>query len=454
MIKVFSTKISLEFSNAGKQSVVDIFRSKYTEAVQFYVDQLWDGYQFEINSVVHEFNPNKRMFDLPKFVGVTEFKPDNNVLSARVLLCAVAQAIGIVSSRTEKLRRQQYVMRNKMREGADVRKLQRKYDKSLFRLKRPVLKSVNPELTNLVCSLKFDQSSGFDGAITLTSLFTDISKLGLPEKFKKAHGLKIVIPFRSHAHQRHLESIGTKLNNAMLLSDSVVLRYEVDVQERLEDEGRVLGADQGSVTTLTLSDGQVTGKCIHGHDLNSIQKKMIKKKKGSKAFRRAQQHRTNYINWSVKQLNLHGVSELRLERLRHMGKGKRQSRFLQAWTYKEIRTAVEKTCFMNGVRFLEQSNEYRSQRCSCCGFVLKSNRKGKTFKCKKCGFTHDADLNAALNHEINLSRLPFGLRELKMNRGSGFYWTSEGLFSVDGHEFIVRDSTNGMNLVYVDQSVQ
>jgi hypothetical protein len=80
---------------------------------------------------------------------------------------------------------------------------------------------------------------------------------------------------------------------------------------------------------------------------------------------------------------------------------------------------------------------YRSQRCSECGLVRKTSRKGKIYNCKSCGFVCDADLNAAKNHEQNLPILPFSLRKLKMNLGEGFYWNSSGLTLFDGTEFRV-----------------
>ena len=63
-----------------------------------------------------------------------------------------------------------------------------------------------------------------------------------------------------------------------------------------------------------------------------------------------------------------------------------------------------------GASLLLQTNAYRSQHCSSCGFVHKLNRKKgtKQFICLNCGNTIDADLNAALNHSLNLEPKKFG----------------------------------------------
>ncbi len=40
---------------------------------------------------------------------------------------------------------------------------------------------------------------------------------------------------------------------------------------------------------------------------------------------------------------------------------------------------------------------YTSQQCSACGYILKRNRNGSNFVCKKCNFSLNADLNASHN---------------------------------------------------------
>ena len=40
----------------------------------------------------------------------------------------------------------------------------------------------------------------------------------------------------------------------------------------------------------------------------------------------------------------------------------------------------------------------------------------------------DADLNASLNHAIDLPDIPYPLREMKINRGNGFYWLPSGFY--------------------------
>jgi len=99
---------------------------------------------------------------------------------------------------------------------------------------------------------------------------------------------------------------------------------------------------------------------------------------------------------------------------------------------------------IEGFKLVEVSNEFRSQRCSKCGWVRKANRKGKTFKCRQCGFTLDSDLNAASNLKLDLFKVPFWVRSQKLNH-QGFFWAKDGLYS-ESHERIVRDAKESKNI--------
>jgi hypothetical protein len=68
------------------------------------------------------------------------------------------------------------------------------------------------------------------------------------------------------------------------------------------------------------------------------------KKRGGKAFKRAQTHRTNYINWAINQLNLTGVGELRLEKLHQMRRGVNMGSHLGHWTYTAINEQIISRC--------------------------------------------------------------------------------------------------------------
>lgn len=78
-------------------------------------------------------------------------------------------------------------------------------------------------------------------------------------------------------------------------------------------------------------------------------------------------------------------------------KGKRFNTTIANWSFAQFEQfltykaeAIQKTV-------VKVNPAYTSQRCSCCGHTERSNRKRSNFKCKKCGFSLNSDLNAARN---------------------------------------------------------
>ena len=189
--------------------------------------------------------------------------------------------------------------------------------------------------------------------------------------------------------------------------------------------GETLGIDIGQTDLLSCSNGFQSVPDHHGHTLKSICEKLARKKKGSKAFIKTQNHRTNFINHSINQLNLEGVKEVRIENIKNLRKGRRTSKSLQHWNYPEIFGKLGVKCLDAGVQIKTISPTYTSQRCSCCGWTRKANRRSKLFKCTSCGFKHDADLNAAVNISLSLKAISKKERLMQINR-KGFYWLASG----------------------------
>jgi hypothetical protein len=366
----------------------------------------------------------RNKLDVPDFISTTNIPLDTN-LSARAMKTAASEALGIVKSRTEKRRKQLFVLAKKMREGcvADVKKLQSKIDSNP--LTEPTKKGgqTYARLNSACCEFIECQTGEFDGFLKLHCLGKSYGHIYLPIKWTR-HSNKFV---KNGFNRATTWMVGT---------EKVMSVWQKDVVKSTGT--KVIGADQGYTTCLSLSDNQVTGKCPHGHDLASIIDRMSRKKRGSKAFKRSQAHRTNYVNWAINQLNLTGVGELRLEKLHQMRRGVNMGSHLGHWTYTAINEQIISRCEQLGVRVVEQSATYRSQRCHVCGWTQKSNRKGKEFVCRSCGAIHDADINGALNHEADLYRLPAGFWQMNMNK-TGFYWTAMGLFDSFGQELIVPD---------------
>ncbi len=210
----------------------------------------------------------------------------------------------------------------------------------------------------------------------------------------ETYGSTIKLPIKGHRNSRKWMKKGKLMTSFLVTDKDVHLRWEVKKPKRVD--GHKVGADQGMKTVLTISNGQVTPDvCPHGHSLESISKKLSRRKKGSNNFLQAQKHRLNFINYSINQLNFDGVAVVGFEEVKHIRRGNRSSRFMSHWTYTDIRKKVEAVCEELGVQVIPQSSTYRSQRCSGdgCGFVYKRNRKKKEYACSNCGLIIDADLN-------------------------------------------------------------
>ena len=171
------------------------------------------------------------------------------------------------------------------------------------------------------------------------------------------------------------------------------------------DLGRTLGADQGLNEILTLSDGQTTNT-----SMAEILAAIARKRRGSQAQRRKITQRDNLIREQLNNLDFSGVGKVNLEQVKDLRKGKRTSAILTHWNYALIENKMRDLSETEGFVLQMNSSAYRSQRCSGCGVVRKSNRTGKQYACA-CGTCMDADLNAAKNHEIDLPQIPFDFRE-------------------------------------------
>ena len=308
-------------------------------------------------------------------------------------------------------------------------------------------------------SFDLSDKSPFDLLFVLSSMYK--------RKVKLLNNNKLTFPLRSHKHFNNLKNeivANTKceleeISNSFLVSkDGIEVRFKLSsIAKEAEFKSNKVGIDQGQrklfsaasllsdkennlsknnafYSYLSETDLQVQ---LQNHSYKEACDKIARRQKGSKGFKRAQEHRKNLINQSVnilaKIFNFEDdVAEVRLEKLRRLGEGKKKSRKLQAFNYADLRYKLERKCEETNVNITETSNAYRSQRCSLCGFVHKKNRLngGEKFACLKCGFTLDADFNSAINQIAELPQL-YHNRKLYPNSSTGFYWLSSGVVYLD-----------------------
>lgn len=186
-------------------------------------------------------------------------------------------------------------------------------------------------------------------------------------------------------------------------------------------------------TAFATSDNHYSEQALNGHTIESVCKIISRKKKGSKGFKKACKHRKNLIGFYKNQLDWKNIKVIRIENIKNLRYKKRTSRYLSSFVYREFFETLEQTAERFGVQVEAVCPTYTSQRCSRCSWTRKSNRNGKRFKCCKCGYATDADLNSAVNISLDLKPIGKKERQKRLNL-AGFYWSSQ---VVSGQEHIV-----------------
>ena len=395
-------------------------------------------------------------------------------LSSRTLKSVKTQAMGIIRSWVQQILQSYqfgYFNRDKYKKShrKNIRKYcddKRKVVKNLIRgagkdgsklcIEKLEFNSVNCQLLRSGIDDSFELSKNsdlcFDLLFSLHSLYTkEYSKQHYPDRKNKLH-----IPLRSHKHFNELKSgivANTECKHEDILKSFLVSKDGIEVRFKFKSIAResqfksnLIGIDQGqrklfSAVYVNEKSNNKDIDCyltetdlkeqLHSHAYNEVCDKIARRQKGSKGFKRAQAHRKNLINQAVNLLaqifNFEDdVAEVRLEKLRRLGEGKKKSRKLQGFNYADLRHKIERKCIETNVELTETSNAYRSQRCSLCGFVHKKNRLngGEEFKCLKCGYTADADINSAKNQVAKIPPIYVSRqnRNKYPNHTTGFYW--------------------------------
>jgi len=95
-----------------------------------------------------------------------------------------------------------------------------------------------------------------------------------------------------------------------------------------------------------------------------------------------------------------------LEDLKHVRKrmkvNRKLRRKLHGWSFYQLEDFLKYKAEARGIAVDYVDARYTSQKCSKCGHIERGNRQYQSgFKCKHCGFSLNADLNAARNIESN-----------------------------------------------------
>ena len=428
-----ATKHTLKFANTGKRSSIDELLAEWRRVMQLICDNIWlNGYRWQEEDNWHEFNPTQFKYELPKYLDYNRFDIDT-WLSARMLSSLVTQLSGKLRAICSKNAARLYVFDKEAGKGNYLERLWETIETR--NPSKPDLSDAGIEISSKCAEFIHTLDGEFYG-------FLKINSTGLPI---------FNVPICRQKHlAKYTDGTWKRCNGYLIDEYGIQLRWEKEFVEK--EDGIKVGADQGLLTCVSLSDGQTTPDMVVSAprkgepdrtitvNLNTITDKLARKKKGSRSFERTQAERRNYINYAVKRIDFSNIKEIGLEKITNINYGRNPSRKMKHWSNPEIVTRLAQVAEEFGVRINLQSNAYRSQRCSGCGHVLKKARKGKLYVCPICGLTMDADINAAKNHEAELPAIPHSTEFSKLANTEGFYWLPSGLFSMDGSELRVPNT--------------
>lgn len=397
-----STQLTLKFANQAKLDKVNCFLDEYKKVTQYFVDYLWDNFP------IGEKIPNLLPKDITELV--------DTWLSARAIQASAKQASGIVRGCRKKHEKRLYIFNLLTKEGKHrkARKLANTIKKKP--ISKPILNSIEAELDERF--VKFDNSkeTTFDSWINITSI---------------GNKLKIILPIKNHKHFKELENEGIQLKGIRISKKAVNISFEIPDQSKIV--GKTVGIDIGMNTAFASSDNHYSEQALNGHTIESVCNIIARKKRGSKGFKKACKHRKNLIGFYKNQLDWNNIQTIKIENIKNLRYKKRTSRYLSSFVYHEFFEQLKQTAERLGVQVQTVCPTYTSQRCSCCGWTRKRNRNGKRFKCGKCGYTIDADLNGAVNISLDLKPITAKERQKRLNL-TGFYWSSK---VASGQELIV-----------------
>jgi IS605 OrfB family transposase len=182
---------------------------------------------------------------------------------------------------------------------------------------------------------------------------------------------------------------------------------------------KYLGVDLGIVNLATCSDGEV----ISGEKVENYRKKItgLKSRLQSKGTKSAKRHLKKISKKETrykKDVN-HCISKKLVQKAKTLGVGlkledlnfkkqvqqkgwtkkwKDSNARRGKWAFGQLRHMIDYKAKLAGVPVLYVDPAYTSQKCSQCGHTCEDNRlTQENFVCKSCGYSANADYNAAIN---------------------------------------------------------
>ena len=192
-----------------------------------------------------------------------------------------------------------------------------------------------------------------------------------------------------------------------------VIERELDVESPEKAEhSNVLGVDCNVNDHIAVTS---TGEFIGNADYLNHQRREFEKRRASlqqtgtrNAHLTFQRIGDRFGRWSedylhqcskaiVEVARRHECTHIAFENLRRIRERISDGKKFQQWAFNALQTMVEYKAEEYGIIVDTVKPQYTSQQCSKCGCTLEENRDGQQFECLDCGYTANADYNAAKN---------------------------------------------------------
>jgi IS605 OrfB family transposase len=373
-VKKAITHLKLKQANSGKLQKLDELACEHGRVVQAYVDWL----------IGHEVRQPNKYADIPEQDIPTR-------LSDRWQRCAWQQACGIVQSWYSNQRQNP-----------------------------PILRNTCIQANANVVVIEPSETPTFDFWLRISTL-----EAGKP----------IRVPLTLYGRAKETIAEFPRLCTGVTLNRRDGQWYATFVVERRGSKPKseaVIGVDIGMANIVSTSEGQRYGQIspkLRGRVERSAAKRRRKqqlnaclKRKGlpivDVADHRAEAFARNQIGQALNQMidDLPPGAALAIERLTVKDmrfKSRQMNRALRAAQLGYVRDKLKFKLDERGIRYRSVQPAYSSQECSQCGFTLSMNRRSQAeFECLWCGYSANADENAAANlakrfGDQALNTLPF-----------------------------------------------
>jgi transposase len=386
----------LKFNSSIKKIQLNLLIEEYTRCLEIYIEFLWNQYlnkQKVKNRFLKEDQPNV-----------------NSFLTARILNSCINHASSIVRSRIEQIQSYQDIL-NDINNNQNLTQKQLNYKSSLIeRLNKMIeIPKINKK------EIRIDSKNSkiiLEPKISYCDLVVELFCLGM-EKFN--------LILKKHKH------FNEHLSNSKLLSGVVInenyIQFNFEYTRSVNKNSKSLGVDIGINSCLTTSDNKQISLNDKGKPYHIIMEEIVRKRKGSKSFNKKLKERDNCSNYCVKKLDWSSLSEVCIEDIKNLRKGKTVNKIRRHWNYRLILDSLKSNAEIHNVYVNLKNPMYTSQRCSECGYVNDKNRNNEIFICLSCGFATNADYNASINLSTNLHKF----KRSEIPKGHKFFWDCSGI---------------------------